>query len=181
MTNMRRASPLSATVLLTLFATGCASTPCKIKAATANVDLKACRTICVKAATAADGVVVPTNVLSQATNSVASRLQASGKFDAVYTHPCPAGEKAAHVVMLYTSYRPGSRIQRWLLIGTGTADLKMNVQLADEGEEQVLGQGNVHEFWGWGGLLGASRGIEEMQDTACKHVAEGIVEACTAR
>ena len=171
-------SLLGLTALVVL--SGCASTPCNIKPATPGVDLKACRTICVKEATAADGVVVPTHILSQATSAVVSRLQASGKFDAVYTHPCPAGEKPTHVAMLYTSYRPGSRTLRWLLIGLGTADLKMNVQLAAGADGQTLGEGNVHEYWGWGGWLGMSRGIEEMQDTAWRHVADGIIQACTA-
>lgn len=60
-------------------------------------------------------------------------------------------------------YKPGSETARFMLAGAGSAQLEMTVELVDSRSGRTLVQLPVDRTWAWGGVLGASRGIEEME------------------
>lgn len=62
-----------------------------------------------------------------------------------------------------TQYKPGSETARFMLAGAGSAQLEMDVELVDSGSGKPLAKIPIDRTWGWGGALGASRGIEEME------------------
>jgi hypothetical protein len=62
-----------------------------------------------------------------------------------------------------TQYKPGSETARLMLAGAGSAQLEMAVELVDFASGKSLVQLPVDRTWAWGGILGASRGIEEME------------------
>ncbi len=157
---------------------GCASTACKIGTTDSSVDLTKYTRCYVADAKSTDGVVVPLDVLNTTGDKIASELRGRKAFDDVLREPPPKDAPSVQVQTTYTSYRPGSRALRFLLIGLGTANLKMQVDLQDGQSGKLLATGTVHEFWGWGGIMGMSRGIEEMQKSAIKNVGQGIDKAC---
>ncbi len=159
-------------------ASGCASTPCKFKQTGSSADLSLYKTCYVADATAASGVVVPTDVLKRTSDRIASELRGRRTFEKTVRKDPGGQEPCLHVQTEYTSYRPGSRMARALLIGLGTADLKARVQLRDGGDGSQVAVGKVHEFWGFGGLMGMSRGIEDMEQTAWSHIGQGIDKTC---
>lgn len=167
-----------ALLLLAPFAGGCASTRLVLKQTDASVDMKKYTTCYVADATSAEGVVVPTSVLRLTGDQIASELRGRDIFETVVRTAPTESTQCLSVRTVYTSYRPGSRMLRGLLIGLGTADLKVQVELQDRRDGRQLAKGKVHEYWGWGGLMGASKGIENMQESAVKHIGKGIDKAC---
>ena len=160
--------------ILVLLNTGCASTRCALKLNVPPANFTKYSTCYVADAKTADGVIVPETWLRLTADRVASELRSKQTFDTVLREAPPKDADCVYVETVYTSYRPGSRALRGFLIGLGTADLKINVRLRDWLEAQELAEGRVHEFWGWGGLMGMSRGIEEMHESACRHIGQGI-------
>ncbi|MFH1107760.1 MAG: DUF4410 domain-containing protein [Planctomycetota bacterium] len=157
---------------------GCVSAQCVLKKTDAAVDLRKYTTCYVGDADSAHGVVVPTSVLRSTPDRIASELRGREAFNTVSREPPAEPAQYLRIRTTYTNYRPGSRALRFMLIGLGTADLKMEVKLEDGTDGRQLATGRVHEFWGWGGLLGMSRGIEDLQKSAAKHIGEGIDKAC---
>jgi hypothetical protein len=62
-----------------------------------------------------------------------------------------------------TQYKPGSETARLMVAGAGSAHLEMAAELIDARSGQSLVQLPIDRTWAWGGVLGASRGIEEME------------------
>jgi hypothetical protein len=71
-----------------------------------------------------------------------------------------------------TTYTPGSRFLRGLLIGLGAASFKGHVSLKDGNTE--LAQFPFSKLWAWGGALGQSRGIEEMEAEVSASIANTV-------
>ncbi len=176
-TNLVFASALVLPAMVSLTG-GCASTRCALRKTDPSVDLAKYTTCYVENATAAGGVVVPANLLRDTGNRIASELRGRKTFKSVLTEPPDEQSEYLKVKTVYTSYRPGSRMLRGLLIGLGTADLRIQVQLQEGRDGRQLATGGVHEYWGWGGLRGMSRGVEGMQKSAFKHIGVGIHKAC---
>jgi hypothetical protein len=89
---------------------------------------------------------------------------ASGVFGAVTRGPAPAGQEGAVVLRArITQYKPGSETARFMLAGAGSAQLEMSAELVDAASGKTLVTLPVDRTWAWGGVLGASRGIEEME------------------
>ena len=62
-----------------------------------------------------------------------------------------------------TQYKPGSETARFMVAGAGSAQLEMIAELVDGATGKSLVKLPVDRTWAWGGVLGASRGIEEME------------------
>jgi len=163
-----------------MLGTGCASSPGKIRPTNTSVDLTRYTRCYVADAKTAARVVVPENVLSTTRERIASELREKRTFQEVLSQPSGSAPYL-RVNTTYTQYEPGSRALRFLLIGLGSADLRMQVDLTDGQTGEQLATGSVREFWGMGGLAGVSRGIEDMQKTAIKNASNSIDKACRAK
>lgn len=77
-----------------------------------------------------------------------------------------AGEPVVGAVVLtarITQYKPGSETARLMIAGAGSAQLELEARLVDAATGKELTRFAADRTWAWGGALGASRGIEEME------------------
>ncbi len=65
------------------------------------------------------------------------------------------------------SYEPGSRFGRAMLIGLGAASFNGDLILKDGTTDTILLSAPFDKLWAWGGILGASKGIEDMVSESC--------------
>lgn len=74
-------------------------------------------------------------------------------------------------------YDPGSKVARMLLIGTGAASFKGDLILRDGVDSRVLLDAPFDKLWAWGGMLGASKDIEDMVAESEAAVARTVAQA----
>lgn len=75
------------------------------------------------------------------------------------------------------AYKPGSRFGRAMLIGVGAASFKGDLVLKDAVDGRVLLTAPFDKLWAWGGILGATKGIEDMVAESEAAVATTIAQA----
>jgi curli biogenesis system outer membrane secretion channel CsgG len=76
-----------------------------------------------------------------------------------------------------TKYKPGSRVARAILIGLGAASLEGNVKVVDAGSQKELLNAPFSKLWAWGGIVGASKGIDDMVKESSAAVAATLAQA----
>ena len=74
-------------------------------------------------------------------------------------------------------YKPGSKVARFILIGLGAASLEGNVTVQDSASGNALMSAPFDKLWAWGGIAGASKGIEDMVKESEASVAATIAHA----
>jgi hypothetical protein len=77
-----------------------------------------------------------------------------------------AAEPVAGGVVLkakITQYKPGSEMARLMVAGAGSVQLELEARLVDAATGQEITHFAADRTWAWGGALGVSRGIEEME------------------
>ncbi len=88
----------------------------------------------------------------------------------------PLGQSNELVVSgTITEYNPGDRFMRGMLIGLGAAGFKGNLTAVDGRNRNLLLKAKIDKVWAWGGLLGMSKGIEEMVEESAASAAKTIV------
>jgi len=77
----------------------------------------------------------------------------------------PAEPRSGSLVLRarITQYKPGSETARFMIAGAGAAHLEMTSEVVDGDSGRTLATLPADRTWAWGGVLGASRGIEEME------------------
>ena len=86
-------------------------------------------------------------------------------------------EKECLVTGDITKYKPGSRVARAILIGLGAASLEGNVKVVDANSQKELLNAPFSKLWAWGGIVGASKGIDDMVKEASASVAATLAKA----
>ncbi len=86
-------------------------------------------------------------------------------------------EKECLVTGDITKYKPGSRVARAILIGLGAASLEGNVKVVDAGSGKDLLNAPFSKLWAWGGVVGASKGIDDMVKESSAAVAATLAQA----
>ena len=76
-----------------------------------------------------------------------------------------------------TKYKPGSRVARAILIGLGAASLEGSVTVTDAASGKVLLTAPFDKLWAWGGIMGASKGMEDMVAETSASVAATVAHA----
>lgn len=76
-----------------------------------------------------------------------------------------------------TKYKPGSRFARAMLIGLGAASLEGSVTVTDGAGGTVLLTAPFDKLWAWGGILGASKGMDDMVAETSASVAATVAHA----
>jgi hypothetical protein len=89
------------------------------------------------------------------------------------------GNAADTVVMRarITQYKPGSDVARWMLAGVGNSQIELVVDLVAAGSGQTLVQFEPKGLWAWGGILGASRGVTDLEKNVAYEVAAYLTRA----
>ena len=78
--------------------------------------------------------------------------------------PSPA-ESAVILRGEITQYKAGSRAARAFFAGTSNSHLDFIVSLIDAGTGEELATFSANRVWAWGGYMGESVGIEEMEES----------------
>ena len=76
-----------------------------------------------------------------------------------------------------TKYKPGSRVARAILIGLGAASFEGNVSVNDAATGTSLMTAPFDKLWAWGGIAGASKGIDDMVKETSASVAATVARA----
>jgi len=128
---------------------------------------------------------------ASAPNRMADRvagLLEEGPFDEVQRGAVPAAGPGSIIVRADISqYKPGSRTGRALLAGVGSAHLDFSVTVVDGESGKQLTTFADQRTWAWGGVVGESHGIEEMEANIASEIArylrrckEGVGASATA-
>jgi len=86
-------------------------------------------------------------------------------------------EKECLVTGDITKYKPGSRVARAILIGLGAASFGGNVRVVDAASQKELLNAPFSKLWAWGGIVGASKGIDDMVEESSAAVASTLAQA----
>jgi hypothetical protein len=105
------------------------------------------------------------SVGAQFAEDIARRLQYDfGKLFDQVTVGNPVGATNELIITgEITKYAPGDKALRGLLIGLGAASFNGNLCLQN-GDDRLL-EVPFDKLWAWGGLMGMSKGIEDMEIT----------------
>lgn len=112
--------------------------------------------------------------------SIQTRL--SSDFGPLFTsvEMAPAARGLDHECVIsgaITKYKPGSRVARFILIGLGAASLEGNVTVTDAAGGTTLLSAPFDKLWAWGGIAGASKGMDDMVKEASASVAATVAHA----
>lgn len=91
-----------------------------------------------------------------------------------------ACDRAADTVVLrghITQYKPGSDIARFMLVGAGSAQMEIRAELVAAQSGKALVAFEPKGTWAWGGALGASRGISDLEKNVAYEVATYLRQA----
>ena len=86
-------------------------------------------------------------------------------------------DKECLVTGKITKYKPGSRVARFILIGLGAASLEGNVSVNDASAGTALLNAPFDKLWAWGGIAGASKGMNDMVGETSASAAATIAHA----
>jgi len=171
---MKRFMPLTALPLLTALLAGCAGTvpTAEFKKPLAD-SAKLCDadTATVKLTPAA-GVELNDVALKRMTSIITNKIDEKKKGVA-----CPLGGKRQYELSAQiTYYDEGNRFVRFMLAGLGAMRIAGNFGMADTARpgEQIT-EFKVSKSFAWGGIYGASNGIEDIEPAFAESVAEAIV------
>lgn len=91
--------------------------------------------------------------------------------------PTPANSEGELLVEVHiVKYKKGSRLARFMLIGLGSSKLTTTLKFLDSITKNQLATGQLGLTWALGGIAGASKGINDLVDSAGKKIANAIVE-----
>jgi hypothetical protein len=75
-----------------------------------------------------------------------------------------------------SKYKKGSKVARFILIGLGPASLEGKIKVVDAANATLL-DAPFDKLWAWGGIAGASKGIEDMQVEVGASIANTVAQA----
>jgi hypothetical protein len=78
-------------------------------------------------------------------------------------------------------YNKGSRLARAMLIGLGSSKITTTLAFLDSATKTPLATGELDLTWAIGGIIGASKGIEDLVESAGTKIATAIVETRTGK
>lgn len=174
------AALVAAAIVLT---SGCASTSSTrakpLEVAGASKAISDCRTLTVlpfavpprSAADASVGVAFSTEI--------AARLKTDfgPLFESVQTADAERGVEGECVLGgRITKYKPGSKVARFILIGLGAASLEGEITISDGPTDKQLLNAPFDKLWAWGGIAGASKGIDDMMKETAAAIANTVAQ-----
>lgn len=168
---------LAAAFAASLILAGCATG--KVKVNTANVPRSAMekyRTIAIAVVNDV-GPACPDDV-GPAIQSAAVR-QLKVKFPSVFAdiRTAPIGADDELFVEIHiTKYKKGNRLARAMMIGMGSSKIATTLAFIDSASKRTVTTGQLSLTWAMGGIIGASKGIEELVESAGAKIANAIVE-----
>lgn len=173
------AGVLGSAVILVM--AGCAGGKVKVSTVAPQATMEHYRTVAITVVNDA-GPVCPEEVPS-AIQSAAIR-QMRVKYPDIFAEvgKNPTGSEDELLVEVHiTKYKKGSRFARAMLIGLGSSKISTTLLFLDSPTRRHLATGQLGLTWALGGIIGASKGIEDLVDDAGRKIANAIVEQKTGK
>jgi hypothetical protein len=123
-------------------------------------------------------------------DDVAPAIQAAAirqikvKYPDVFADIRPAAtgaEGELFVEVHVTKYKKGSALARAMLIGLGSSKISTTLVFIDSATKTSLATGQLDLTWAMGGIIGASKGIADLVESAGEKIANAIVEQRTGK
>jgi hypothetical protein len=171
-------------VALSLLGAGCATTSSTqaqaLKPTTGgDIDLSRYQTATVLPFEPVEGKKIDRSVGVKFSDDVAIRL--AHDYGPLFqeVRKAPAQGKADELIVTGTIrvYRPGSKFGRAMLIGLGSAGFEGDLILKDGADNRVVFAAPFDKLWAWGGILGMSKGIEDLVNETAAAVATTVAQA----
>jgi hypothetical protein len=156
--------------------------------ATPATELAGFRAVHVRVA-AAEGQPVTSGDLELIAAKIAdhTNAMAPGRFTSITTEaattavatavPDAAATDELDAAVLITRYDPGNAAARLFMAGLGQAHIDGRLDLAERATGRPLGSHEVTKTFAWGGIYGAAKDIEDVEDG----FAEAVAEVLTGR
>lgn len=172
---------LAAALAASLVLGGCATGKVRVNTAVPRSSMEKYRTVAITVVNDA-GPVCPDSVGPCIQSAAIRQLQV--KFPSVFAdvRTAPTGADDELLVEVHiTKYKKGSRLARAMLIGLGSSKIATTLVFIDSSSKGAISTGRLALTWAMGGVIGASKGIEDLVDSAGAKIANAIVEQRTGR
>lgn len=159
-----------------LVLSGCAAGKVKVSTEAPRSTMQKYRTVAIMVINDA-GPICPENVPSAIQSAAVRQMLVKHQdvFSEVVKDPC-GSESELLVEVHITKYKKGSRFARAMLIGLGSSKISTTLIFLDSSTKRQLATGQLSLTWALGGIIGASKGIEDLVDDAGRKIANAIVE-----
>jgi hypothetical protein len=171
---IRFAPALRLLAVVTLL-TGCGTTPLVLTTSDPGMDFTRYKSIAVE--TTAQGTSATNPAHGRITQLVKAEILSccEKRFENV-----GAGTTLPHDLLVrvkLTVYEEGNRFARFMLAGLGAMQIHAQVEIADAKSGNLLSSGEAGKTFAWGGVYGASVGIEDLEKDFAKEVVKGLRQA----
>lgn len=175
---LRSVSALTALSTVALFVAGCASTAGSIKplsAVPAPDGLARYAKISVATSANGDASKMTSFDRQRIVGLVVAKIKelAPNRFADVSATTIDPG--TLHVTIAFTRYDEGSSVARLMLAGLGQIHIDAEITLEDRAIQTVIGKFEVTKTFAWGGLYGASMGIQDVEAGFAEAVAKAVL------
>jgi hypothetical protein len=164
---------LSTFALVALLA-GCGTTPLVLKASDPQIDFSQYKSVMVE--TTGQGSSISSSAQARIKDLVKAEILAccAPRFESVTVDAAQPHDLILRVKL--TIYDEGNRFARFMLAGLGSMQIHAQVEIAESKSGNLLTSGEAGKTFAWGGVYGASVGIEDLEKDFAKEVVIGLRE-----
>src|SRR5208282_2314210 len=159
-------------VLLTV---GCGTSTLSLKPES-QVDLAQYRSLSIQTKVV-DGLAISETAQNRIKDFIKTEINSGccqKRFDNIYTDT--AHPEGLLLVLNFTKYDEGNRFARAMMAGLGAMKINADVEVKDGHTGNSISKGEAGKSFAWGGVLGASTGIEDVEKMFAKEVSRGFGE-----
>jgi hypothetical protein len=163
-----------AVVVMVLSMTGCATTSLVLKPSEeTQAQLTRFKNLVVESSTS-EGTAISEGVQNRMRDLIRTEIanQCRGRFENISAKPPGSQDLVLHV--RFTKYDEGNRFARAMLAGLGSMKIHAEIEVRDPVSGATYCKGEAGKVFAWGGLYGASTGIEEIERDFAREVARGV-------
>jgi hypothetical protein len=153
---------------------GCGTTPLVLTTADSRTDFTQYKSLAVQIAS--QGALVSSSAQARIKEFVKTEILecCAQRFESI-----SLDETQPHDLVLsvkFTVYEEGNRFARFMLAGLGSMQIHAQVEMLDPKSGNLLTSGEAGKTFAWGGIYGASIGIEDLEKDFAKEVVKGLRE-----
>lgn len=172
----RRLFVICIAVLTLLFAAGCGTTSLVLKPSDQNTNFSQYTSLAIQASSA-DGVVISETAQNRIKEEIKAEISTGccpNRFKDISVNSIPPESLLLHIK--FTQYDEGNRFARFMLAGLGAMKIQSAVEVKDAQSGKIICGGEAGKSFAWGGVYGASTGIEDVEKDFAKEVSRGFGE-----
>lgn len=161
--------------IVTIALMGCGTTPLVLTTADSRTDFAQYKSLAVETTT--QGSSVSSSAQARIKDLVKTEILGccAQRFESIGLDT--AGPHDLVLRVKFTVYEEGNRFARFMLAGLGSMQIHAQVEIVDAKSGNLLTSGEAGKTFAWGGVYGASRGIEDLEKDFAKEVVKGLRQA----